>query len=161
MTAPNTVPLPNINQPAVQPQTGTLTTAWYRYLSAFDAAVRALVQSSAGSLSAGGGVLTGGFLQAPFVIPTPAAGGSITPNPSSGLKQQVTNNGPFSIIATQQVGDIELLIVNGASAGTITFSGFSKQWTGDTLDATPGHQFVVFIYGLPNKRSAFLVRALQ
>jgi hypothetical protein len=91
---------------------------------------------------------------------TPGAGTTVTPNPSNGFKQQVTNNAAFTIAATGQVGDVELLIVNGAAAGAVTFTGFDKQFVGDALDTVSGHQFVVLIYGFGTKK-AYLIKALQ
>jgi hypothetical protein len=95
----------------------------------------------------------------PFSFGTVSTG-TITPNPASGLKQSVTNDGAFTISATAQIGDVQISVTNGASAGTISFSGFTKQFTGDTLDTVPGHNFVIFIYGFPNG-TAYLIKALQ
>lgn len=87
-------------------------------------------------------------------------GGTIAPNPTSGLKQKVTNNGAFTIQATAEIGNVELRVTNGASAGAITFAGFDKQWSGDALTTTNGHQFAIFIHGYDGKQ-AYLIRALQ
>jgi hypothetical protein len=86
--------------------------------------------------------------------------GTITPNPATCLKQKVTNNGTFTIAATGQIGDVELRVINAASAGSISFSGFDKQWSGDALTTTDTHQFVIFIYGFDGKQ-AYLIKALQ
>jgi hypothetical protein len=110
---------------------------------------------------AGGQQITGGFTEAEFDNGTPANGATVTINPSNGLKQKITNNvAGFTIAATAEVGDVELRIINGASAGTITFSSFSKQWIGDALDTTNAHQFLAFIYGYGSK-TAYIVKALQ
>ena len=163
MTAPSTIALPSDTHPFVDPKSGTITPEWYKYMVALDRAARALVGGSASALTSdGGAVLTGGFTEAPFDLGTPANGVTVTPNPSDNLKQKLVNNvAGFTIAATAEVGDVELFVSNGANAGTITFSGFSKQWSGDSLDTTNGHAFVVFIYGLPNGASAYLIKALQ
>lgn len=88
------------------------------------------------------------------------AGASITPNPSVCPKQYVVNNGAFTIVATSEVGDVELRVENGSTPGAITFSGFNKNWTGDPLTVTGGHQFIIFIYGYSAKK-AYLIKALQ
>lgn len=123
--------------------------------------------STANALTtAGGQTITGGFTWTPFVIAAPTNGSTVTPNPSDNLKQALANNvAGFTIAATAQVGDVELYITNGASAGTITFSGFTKQFTGDTLDTTNGHEFMIFIYGSKNtagtSKTAYLIKAMQ
>lgn len=106
-----------------------------------------------------GGVANAGLVIVPFGIGT-ISSGTITPNPQVCLKQTVTNNGAFVIAATSQIGDVELLITNAASAGTITVSGFSKQFTGDPLTTTNGNAFLMFIYGMGTK-TACIIKALQ
>lgn len=106
-----------------------------------------------------GGSASGGLTFSTHDLGTVTTG-SVTPNPSDGLKQKLVNNGAFTLTATAEVGDVELLVTNGASAGTITFSGFEKQWTGDPLDTTSGHKFVIFIYGLDGAQ-ACIAKALQ
>lgn len=168
--------LPPLPSPTVQIATdnGQLTQGYAQHLAAIDTTIRTGNFPAPGSfpaLSVGGSnvltvagaqTLTGGFQETPFDLGTPTNGSTVTPNPSNNLKQKVANNvAGFTIAATAQVGDVELLITNGASAGAITFSGFTKQWTGDSLDTTSGHVFVVFIYGMPNGNSAYLIKALQ
>jgi hypothetical protein len=113
---------------------------------------------------AGGGTLVGGFNEQPFSLGTVSTG-TVTPNPSNNLKQTLINNGAFTIAATSQVGDVELYITNGALAGGISFSGFTKNWPGDSLDTTAGHEFAIFIYGFQNQagqqRTAYTIKAMQ
>jgi hypothetical protein len=115
---------------------------------------------------AGNQTLAGGFNETPFPLGTPTNGSTITPNPSDNLKQTLTNNvAGFTIAATAQVGDIEIYVTNGASAGAITLSGFTKQLLGDAFDTINGHEFVIFIYGFKNAagvvKTAVLVKAMQ
>jgi hypothetical protein len=121
-----------------------------------------LLQLAAQALRVGGGLVFGGFTEQPVDLGN-VTSGVVTPNPSVNQKQVLTNNasGGMTIVATSQVGDVMILIVNGASAGTITFTGFTKQWASDSMDTTSGHKFVVIIYGLPDGSSAYLVKALQ
>ena len=162
--------LPPLPPPTVQLATsnGQVAQGYAQYLSQLDAQVRSgnfpalSVNGSAALTIAGNQSLIGGFNETPFSLGTPATGTTVTPNPSDNLKQAVTNNvAGFTIQATSEVGDVELLITNGINAGAIAFAGFTKQWSGDSLDTTAGHSFVVFIYGLPNGNSAYLIKALQ
>jgi len=108
--------------------------------------------------------LYGGFSEVPYSLGT-ISSGSITPNPLNNLKQTLINGGAFTLNAPTIVGDIELYITNNASAGTITFSGFTKQWAGDILDTTNGHEFVIFIYCFKNNagsvKTSYLIKAMQ
>ncbi len=122
----------------------------------------ALIAGFAALTTAGGQNLGGGFTSTEFDNGTPASGATITPSPLSSLKQVVTNNvAGFNIAASGLIGDIELRIVNGASAGTPTFTGFSVQWPGDALDTVSGHQFIAYLYGFGGSKSAYLIKALQ
>ena len=88
--------------------------------------------------------------------------GTISPAPATCLKQSVTNNGTLVISATSlSVGDVELLIVNGASATSLTFSGFSKTFTGDAYTTTNNNAFVAYLYGFAGSRTAVILKALQ
>lgn len=107
------------------------------------------------------GNATGGVTFTEYDLGTPTNGSTVTPDPSDGLKQKLTNNvAGFTIAATAEIGDCEVRVTNGASAGTISFSGFDKQWSGDALTTTSGHQFIIFIYGFDGKQ-AYLIKALQ
>lgn len=106
------------------------------------------------------GNATGGVTFTAYVLGTPANGSTITPNPSNGLKQKLTNNvAGFTIAATAEIGDCEVHVTNGASAGTISFSGF-KQWSGDPLTTTNAHEFAILILGFGTK-AAYSIKALQ
>lgn len=164
MAAPT--PLPPLPQPNVQltGNSGGTSQAHSPWFAAVDDTIRT---GNFPALSVGGVVvlvngpgqtLVSGF-QETEVADTISAG-VITPNPSTSLKQSVTNNGAFTINATGQVGDVELHITNGPTAGAVAFAGFTKQWAGDLLDTVNGHQFVVFIYGF-NGATAYIIKALQ
>ena len=87
--------------------------------------------------------------------------GTITPNPSAGIKQSLTNNGAFTFAATSEVGDCQVEVINGATAGAITFSGFTKNYAGDALDTTNGHKFVIFVYGFGADGADYMIKARQ
>jgi len=76
------------------------------------------------------------------------ASGTVTPDPANGNYQKLTNNGAFTLAAPSltagQGTSIRIDVTNGASAGTITFSGFAVQ-DGDTLTTTNGHEFFIAI----------------
>jgi hypothetical protein len=163
-TAPGLAPLPDANHPVTQ-TSGSASQGYTQWLQALDALVRGgnypavSVNGNAVLTVAGGQTLIGGFNETIFDFGS-VTSGSITPNPSKSLKQHVTNNGSFFIAATAEIGDVELLITNGASAGALTFSGFTKQWSGDALDTVNGHQFIILIYGFFSV-SAYMIKALQ
>lgn len=113
--------------------------------------------TDAASLTANNQIVSGGSVVSPRALPT----GSVTLNSGSGPLQYITNNGAFTITAPANDGSLVLLVTNGASAGTITFSGFTVgSNVGDTLTTTNGHKFmisVIRIYGT----TSYHVKALQ
>lgn len=108
----------------------------------------------------GGSEVTGGFTFEPYDHGT-VSSGSITPNPSQCLKQTVTNNGAFTLNATTECGDVELHVTNGASAGTITFSGFVKKYTSDPITTTNTHKFIIMIFGWGALGADYVIKARQ
>lgn len=87
--------------------------------------------------------------------------GSINVDCGARPLQYITNNGAWTITAPTSDGSCVILITNGASAATPTFSGFSVgSNTGDALDNTNGHKFMLFIVRI-NGNSTYTVKALQ
>jgi hypothetical protein len=87
--------------------------------------------------------------------------GTTTPDPALGNYQYLTNNGAFTLAAPSSDCAIDILITNGASAGTITFSGFTVSAnTGDTLTTTNTSKFLISIRRI-NGTSMYSVVALQ
>jgi hypothetical protein len=75
--------------------------------------------------------------------------------------QFATNNGAFTLAAPSNDGACLLLITNGASAGTITFSGFTVgSNTGDALTTTNTSKFLLSITRV-NSIATYTVKALQ
>lgn len=132
-------------------------------LSGASLAVGSAVIGGFSALTAAGGInVDGGFTSTEQDLGTPTNGSTITPSPLTSLKQVLTNNvAGFTINPSGLVGDIELRIVNGAAAGTITFGAGFNQWAGDPIDTVNGHQFVAYLYGFGGGIAAYLIKALQ
>jgi len=73
--------------------------------------------------------------------------GNVTIDAGSRPIQSITNGGAFTITAPANDGSCILIITNNASAGAVTFSGFTAgSATGATLDTVNTHKFSVFIW---------------
>jgi hypothetical protein len=59
---------------------------------------------------------------------------------SNSNKKRIVNNGAFTLAAPPSETDMQLIVTNGASAGNISFSGFTHK-TGD-FDTTNGRVFI-------------------
>ncbi len=88
--------------------------------------------------------------------------GTFTPDVASGNLQYAVNGGAFILGAPSAAGDYSIVvdIVNNASAGAITYSGWTRNPTGDALDTTNGHGFRFFITKINGLTSAS-IQALQ
>lgn len=85
----------------------------------------------------------GGFTSTSFDNGTKSSG-TFTPAYSNGNVQHATFNGALTLAPPSGDGSMVLDITNGASAGAITTSGFTKV-SGDALDTTSGHKWRLFI----------------
>jgi hypothetical protein len=87
---------------------------------------------------------------------------SFTVDPTKGNYQYITNNGAFTITAyTTKDHAVDLLITNGATAGAVTFSGFTVgSGIGSALTTTNGSKFIVSIRCI-NGVAAYSIYALQ
>jgi hypothetical protein len=106
---------------------------------------------------AGGQTLTGGFTITSVPLGTLS---SFTPNPLLGNYQYGYNNGAFTITAPTVDCAVDILLVNLAAAGAITFSGFRGGLTGEPLTTANGSCFLLSIRriaGVP----MYIVKALQ
>lgn len=87
--------------------------------------------------------------------------GTVTPDAAAGNYQFYTNNGAHTLAAPTTNTAIDILITNGASAGAITFSGFTVgALTGSPLTTTNGQHFLVQIRRI-NGVATYSVYALQ
>lgn len=104
--------------------------------------------------------ITGGFTASNDADGTFAAG-TYTPSPISGNFKTISNGGTFTFAAPAEAGvyTVVVEVTNVTGAGTITFSGFSRV-TGDTITATVGHRFQVFITKTLNGATA-VIGAMQ
>lgn len=104
--------------------------------------------------------LTVGYTVTPFNIGT-VSSGTTTLSGANGNYQYLTNNGAFTLAAPTSDTAITLLITNGASAGTITPSGFTvSSNTGDPFTTTNTNKFLFSVIRI-NGTSTYLVKALQ
>lgn len=89
------------------------------------------------------------------------ATGNVTIDCGARPLQFITNGGAFTITAPANDGSCMLLVTNNATAGAITFSGFSVPSSpGDTLDTTNTHKFTISIWRI-NGTSGYRVAAHQ
>ena len=100
--------------------------------------------------------ISGGF----NVVSANVGSSSFTITPLSGNYQYFTNNGAATITAPGSDCAVDLLIINGATAGAITFSGFQVGATGGALTTTNGHDFIVSIRRI-NGLSTYSIYAMQ
>lgn len=84
--------------------------------------------------------------------------GTYTPTPVGGNFKSITNGGAFTIAAPVVAGlyTMVLEVTNGAGAGAITMSGFSRV-AGDVFTTTNGHRFQIFIAKTQNGTTATVV----
>jgi hypothetical protein len=105
----------------------------------------------------GGQVITGGFTFTPYVQPS----GSFTVNAVNGNYQAISNVGAFTITAPVTDSAMDLMVINGAGSGAITFVGFTVgPNTGDLLTSVNGHRFIISIRRIVNI-STYVIKALQ
>jgi hypothetical protein len=105
----------------------------------------------------GGETLTGGFLFTPVALTT----GNFTVNALLGNYQYIANNAAFTITAPANDSAVDILVTNTASAGGITFVGFTVGTnTGDLLTTTSGHRFIISVRRI-NAISTYVIKALQ
>lgn len=105
---------------------------------------------------------TKGFTVTPNNIGTPAASSTVTPDPTLGNYQYLTNNAAFTIAAPASDSAIDILVTNGSTAGAITFSGFTAPsgGGGDTYATTNANRFLLMIRRI-NAVATYAWKALQ
>lgn len=86
---------------------------------------------------------------------------SFTVNPALGNYQYITNNGAFTITNPASDCAVDILVTNGATAGTITFTGFTVgSSTGSALTTTNTQRFLISVRRI-NSVSTYSIYALQ
>lgn len=110
---------------------------------------------------AGGQTTTGGFKVTPPNLGN--ISGACTPNLFLGNYQIMNNAGAITMNIPNGEGGIDLLVWNTATAGAITFSGYSvgAGKTGDALTTTAGHMFVISLRRFSAGVSTYVIKALQ
>lgn len=113
------------------------------------------------TVQTGGGTITGGFIVAPGNLGT-ISSGTTTLSPTTGNYQYYTNNGAHTIAAPASDCAIDILVTNGASAGTITLSGFTAPsgGGGDTYATTNANRYMLMVRRI-NGISTYSWKALQ
>jgi hypothetical protein len=118
------------------------------------------VPPGAVSLSAADQTLSGGANVTASNLGT-VSSGSTTVDCGKSPLQYLTDNGAFTLAAPANDGSCALLVTNGSSAGTITFSGFTVGANvGDPLTTTNTSKFMVSIMRI-NGTATYITKALQ
>jgi hypothetical protein len=124
-----------------------------------DAGIFGFPENAAALLNVLGQRLKIGFRLLPYsngVLPA-----VFQPDPAFGQEQLAINNSALQINAPAFDGVVELWITNGASAGAVSFSGFTvSASTGDSLTTTNGNKFIISIR-VAGGVATYLIKALQ
>lgn len=80
--------------------------------------------------------------------------GTLTPDEADGNKQRAVNGGAFTLAPPSNYTNIEILLTNDGSAGTVTTSGFTRV-IGDSLTTTSGDEFLLQISTTTDGTSTF------
>lgn len=89
------------------------------------------------------GTLTAGFDGTPYDAGT-QAGGTFTPVAANGNLQRLVNGGSFTLAPPATDTSIVVKLVNNASAGGVTATGFTQS-SGDPFTSTNGHAFLCWL----------------
>ena len=104
--------------------------------------------------------ITAGYTFTPFNAGTKSSG-TFTPDPTVGNYQYYTNNGAHTLAAPGVDCAIDIFVLNGATAGVITFTGFTVGASpGDPLTTTNAAKFIISIRRI-NAIATYTTRALQ
>jgi hypothetical protein len=97
-----------------------------------------------------------GYPSQPYAIGT-ASSGTITPQIGNGYVQTLINNGTFSMAPSSDSGVIVVELINGASAGGITFSGFNRVVGENELTIIEGDIFHITLSKVNSTASALIL----
>lgn len=88
--------------------------------------------------------------------------GTLTIDPLDGFFHKVTANGTFAISpASNRGGSCILHVTNGATAGTVTFSGWTKKYPSASLTTTSGNKFAIPMYFFDAEGADYMIQARQ
>lgn len=116
------------------------------------------VGSSVALLDAAAQTLSGGARVTTYDNGTKSSG-TLTPDPGNGPHQKYTNNGAHTLAPGTNYGSYWLDVTNGASAGAITTSGWTKV-TGDSFTTTNASKFACAAH-VSELGSLLIVQAMQ
>lgn len=128
-----------------------LTADTTRVVTVPDADGTLLYRDVADQAITGGGIVTSSSLGT-------ISSGTVTPDPGDRPLQHYTNNGAHTLGVSANAGSILLDITNGASAGAITTSGFTK--VVGSFTTTNGHKFRCQV-SIGNAGSLLSIQAMQ
>lgn len=139
----------------------TLTVSNSLALAGSDSTTMTFPSTSSTVLTTGNtATITKGYSVTPNNIGT-VSSGTTTPDPANGNYQYYTNNGAHTLAAPSSDCAIDVLVTNGASAGAITFSGFTVgSSTGSALTTTNTNKFIISIRRI-NAVATYSIYALQ
>jgi len=135
----------------------TATTAELNFVDGVTSAIQTQLGTK---VPLAGAALSGGFTSSLDDDGTKSSG-TYTPTITDGNFKRIVGNGAFTLAAPADATgySLAILITNGASAGTITFSGFEAV-SGDTVSTTNGEDFMLYVTSIANFGHAHVV-ALQ
>lgn len=136
---------------------GTFTFTWSSGYQGYTTA-EASKLSSAATLNTEDQILTGGARVTSKGLGT-VASGTLTLDPGDRPLQHYTNNGAHTLSPGSNTGSFMLDITNGASAGAITLTGWTKI-AGDAFTTTSGNKFRLHC-SVGNAGSLLIVQAMQ
>lgn len=97
--------------------------------------------------TAGGETIEAGFDHLMVDLGTPVAASTQTIDPEGGFFQKLTNNAAFVLSPhATKIGSCVLHITNGAAAGAVTFTGWTKKYPSGSLDTTNTNKFALFLF---------------
>lgn len=102
--------------------------------------------------------ITAGFTATSYSAGTKSSG-TFTPDPTLGNIQHATNNGAHTLAPPGSTCTMVIDYTNGASAGALTTSGFTKV-SGDTYATTNTYKFRLFV-SVGNAGSHLSIQAMQ
>lgn len=139
----------------------TLTASNTVTLAATDSTTMTFPAISSNVLTTGNtATITKGYTVTSFSIGT-VSSGTNTPDPANGNYQFYTNNGAHTYAAPSSDCAIDVYVLNGASAGAITFSGFTVgSNTGDAYATTNTYKYIISVRRI-NSVSTYVFKALQ
>jgi hypothetical protein len=140
--------------------TGGISTITFDVYGRVTSATGSAGYGTGNMLLSGNQTVTGGFSLTPYSLGSTIA--SFTVTPSNGNYQYGTNNGAFTITSPASDCAVDIMITNGASAGAITFSGFTAPsgGGGDTYATTNASKFLLMIRRI-GSTSTYVWKALQ